>query len=159
MSFDDWILSLHVLSAFAYMGALVLFWILVVAVRRTDLPVVTARMGPVARTGNVAVAVGAVGTIVSGVWLAISLDAYEVWDGWVIAAIVLWAISLETGRRAGTEYTNAMNKAEELEVSGQTGPSAELAAMNRTSTGLLMHTVSSIVALAILIDMIWKPGA
>ena len=137
MSFDDWILSLHVLSAFAYMGALVLFWILVVAVRRTDLPVVTARMGPVARTGNVAVAVGAVGTIVSGVWLA---------------------ISLETGRRAGTEYTNAMNKAEELEVSGQTGPSAELAAMNRTSTGLLMHTVSSIVALAILIDMIWKPG-
>ena len=24
--------------------------------------------------------------------------------------------------------------------------------------GLLMHTVSSIVALAILIDMIWKPG-
>jgi len=101
VSLDDWILALHVLSAFAYVGGLVLFWVLVVAVRRTDLPEATIRMEPVVKVGNVTVGVGAVGTILFGIWLAIAFDRYQVWDGWVIAAIVLWAISLGTGQRTG----------------------------------------------------------
>jgi hypothetical protein len=32
VTFDDWILALHVLSAFAMVGAIVLFWILIVAI-------------------------------------------------------------------------------------------------------------------------------
>jgi uncharacterized membrane protein len=159
VSLDDWILALHVVSAFAFVGALVLFWILIVAVRRTDLPEVTMGMEPVARLGNVATGIGAIGTIVFGVWLAISKDEYQVWDGWVIGAIVLWLISMETGRRTGVEYTTAMKKADELRASGQTGPSAELWAMNRTPNGVLMQTATSVLALLILIDMIWKPGA
>jgi hypothetical protein len=35
------------------------------------------------------VGVGLTGTLVFGVWLAISLDGYEPWDGWVIVAFVL----------------------------------------------------------------------
>jgi hypothetical protein len=159
VSLDDWILALHVLSAFAFVGAIVLFWILIVAVRSTDLPEITKGMEPVARVGSVAVGVGALGTILFGLWLAISLDAYRIWDGWIIAAVVLWVAGMETGRRSGVEYTNAMKKAEELQAAGQAGPSAELAAMNRTSTGLLMHSLSSVFALLILVDMIWKPGA
>jgi hypothetical protein len=159
VSLDDWILALHVLSAFALVGALVLFWILIVAIRRTDLPDVTMSMEPIARLGNVAVGIGALGTIVFGIWLAISFDAYQIWDGWIIGAIVLWAISMETGRRSGVEYTNAMKRADELRASGQTGASAELWAMNRAPTGVLMHTASSVLTLLILIDMIWKPGA
>jgi hypothetical protein len=50
-------------------------------------------------------------------------------------------------------------KAQELESAGQTGASAELLAVNRTSQGLLMHTLTSLVVLAIIIIMIWKPGA
>jgi hypothetical protein len=159
VSLDDWILALHVLSAFAFIGAIVLFWILIVAVRRTDLPDRTVEMEPVARVGNVATGIGALGTIVFGIWLAISKDEFQVWDGWVIGAIVLWVIAMETGRRTGVEYTNAMNKAKELTASGQTGPSAELWAMNRTPNGVLMQTATSVLALLILIDMIWKPGA
>ena len=52
-----------------------------------------------------------------------------------------------------------MTKAKELEAAGQTGPSAELLAVNRTQRGLVLHTVASVVVLLILIDMIWKPGA
>ena len=33
-------------------------------------------------------------------WLAIDIDGYELWDGWILAAIVLWAIATELGRRA-----------------------------------------------------------
>ena len=52
-----------------------------------------------------------------------------------------------------------MKKAEELQAAGQTGPSAELLAINRTQRGLVTHTVGSVLTLLILIDMIWKPGA
>jgi len=159
VSLDDWILALHVLSAFAYVGGLVLFWVLVVAVRRTDLPEATIRMEPVVKVGNVTVGVGAVGTILFGIWLAIAFDRYQVWDGWVIAAIVLWAISLGTGQRTGAAYMKGMTRAQELQTSGQPGPSAELLALNRTSNGLLMHFLTTVAVALILLDMIWKPGA
>ena len=159
MNLDDWILALHVLSAFAYVSGVVLFWILVVAVRRVDLPEATIRMEPIVKVGNVAVGVGAVGTIVLGIWLAISLDAYQVWDGWVIAAIILWAISLATGQRTGVAYMQGMTKAQELQTSGQTGPNAELLALNRTSNGVLLHFATTVAVVLILVDMIWKPGA
>ena len=47
----------------------------------------------------------------------------------------------------------------ELEAAGQSGSNSELLALNRTSTGLLMQSLASIVLLLILLDMIFKPGA
>ena len=159
MSFDDWLLALHVLSAFAYVGGIVLFWVLVVAVRKTDTPDETIRMEPIVKVGNVAVGIGAVGTILLGIWLAFALDGYAIWDGWIIAAIVLWAIAGGIGQRTGAAYMQGMTKAKELDAAGQSGSNAELLALNRTSTGLLMQSLASIVLLLILLDMIFKPGA
>ena len=159
MSFDDWILALHVLSAFSYVAGVVLFWVLVVAVRGTDTPDGTIRMDPVAKVGNIAVGIGAGGTIVLGIWLAFSIGGYDIWDGWIIAALVLWFISAEVGRRTGAAYLQGMNKAKELRTAGETGPSAELLALNRTRDGLVLHVLASAVVLLILVDMIWKPGA
>jgi hypothetical protein len=159
VSFDDWLLAFHLLSAFAFAGALVLFWILVVSARKIDTPGPTIALAPVGKVGNVVVGVGSLGTIVFGVWLAISDDRWQVWDGWVIAAIVLWAIGAGIGARAGKEYEQGLHRARELQAAGQDGPDGELLALNRTSRGLLFHTISSIALVLILIDMIWKPGA
>ena len=159
MTFDDWILALHVLSAFAYVAGMIVFWVLVVAVRRADTPDETIRMKPVVNVGSVAIGIGAGGTIVFGIWLAFSYGGYDIWDGWIIAAIVLWAIAGAIGQRTGAAYMQGMNKAKELEAAGQTGSNAELLALNRTQNGLLLHTAGSIVLLLIIIDMIWKPGA
>lgn len=159
MSLDDWILALHLLSAFALVSAMVLFWILIVAIRDIDTVDETLAYGRVARVGNPVVIAGVVGTVVFGIWLAISLDDYEVWDGWIIAAIVLWAVGSGTGMRAGTEYTKPLTRAEELRAAGREGEPGELRALNRAPAGLLMHTVSSIAIVLVLIDMIWKPGA
>ena len=156
---DDWILALHVLSAFAYVAGVVLFWVLVVAVRGTDTPDGTIRMDPVAKVGNAAVGIGAGGTIVLGIWLAFSIGGYDIWDGLIIAAIVLWLVSAEIGRRTGAAYMEGMNKAQELRTAGQTAPSAELLALNRTGKGVVLHVLASAVVLLILVDMIWKPGA
>ena len=159
MSFVDWALALHVLAAFAYVGGMVLFWVLVVAVRRVDTPGATLRMEPIVKVGNVAVGIGAVGTIVIGIYLAFAVDSYAIWDGWIIAAIVLWAISGALGQRTGAAYMQGMNKAKELEAAGQTGPDEGLLALNRTQAGLILHSLASLAVLLILLDMIFKPGA
>jgi hypothetical protein len=152
-------LALHVLSAFAYVAGMILFWVLVVAVRQTDTPEGTIRMEPVVKVGNAAVGIGAGGTILLGIWLAFSVGGYDIWDGWIIAALVLWVVAAAIGRRTGAEYTKGMTKAQELQAAGQTGPNAELLALNRTSNGVVLHFLASLVVLLIILDMIWKPGA
>lgn len=147
------------LSAFAYVAGMIVFWVLIVAVRKTETPEGTIRMEPVVRVGNAAVGIGAGGTIVLGIWLAFSFGGYDIWDVWMIAALVLWAIAAAFGQRTGAAYMRGMTKAKELRTAGQTGPSAELLALNRTSNGVLFHTLASVAVLLILIDMIWKPGA
>ena len=159
MSFVDWALAVHVLSAFAYVGGLVLFWVLIVAVRRVDTPEQTLRMEPIVKVGNVAVGLGAVGTILVGIYLAFAVDSYAIWDGWIIAALVLWAVAGALGQRTGVAYMQGMNKAKELDAAGKTGPDRELLALNRTQTGLILQTLASLAVLLILVDMIFKPGA
>ena len=159
MSLDDWVLALHVLSAFSLVAGVVLFWVLIVAVRRTDTPEGTIRMGPLANVANATIGIGAGGTIVLGIWLAFSVGGYDIWDGWIVAAIVLWLLATALGQRTGAAYVLGVRKALELEAAGQTGPNAELLALNRTTRGFVLHSLVSVVVLLILIDMIWKPGA
>ena len=155
MSFDDWILVLHVLSAFALVASMVLFWVLVVATRTlTD---VDARItyGRVGDLGGRIIGVGFFGTIIFGIWLAFSVGGYDIWDGWIVAAIILWVIGGYTGGRAGVEYQKILDRANELKSSGQSAQPGEF----RSPPGELMLAVSSLAILLILIDMIWKPGA
>ncbi|HEV2902038.1 MAG TPA: hypothetical protein VGW30_02135 [Gaiellaceae bacterium] len=159
MSFDDWMLALHVLSAFSYVAGLVLFWVLIVAVRRTDTPERTLSFAPFTRVADAAIGIGAGGTIILGIWLAFSVGDYDIWDPWIVAALVLWIVAAGIGQRTGKAYLVAVKKAQELNASGQTGPNGELLALNRTSQGLVLQLLGSIVLLLILVDMIWKPGA
>ena len=48
--------------------------------------------------------VGGLGTLILGIWLALDVDGYEVWDGWILGAIVVWAFATESGRRARVEF-------------------------------------------------------
>jgi len=159
VSFVDWALALHVLAAFSYVAGIVLFWVLVVAVRRVDTAEETLRMAPIVMVGNVAVGIGGVGTIAIGIYLAFAVDSYAIWDGWIIAAIVLWAIAGALGQRTGAAYMQGMNKAKELDAAGKEGPDEGLLALNRTQAGLILQSLSSLAVLLLLLDMIFKPGA
>jgi hypothetical protein len=134
VSLDDWIRALHILSAFALVGALVVLWSGYLVLRGTG---PSDGLGRLFRIGTVAIGIGMTGTLVFGVWLAISLDGYEVWDGWVIAALVLWAAAGGTGDRAG-------------KLSREPGG---------VQQALVLHAISTLAVVLILIDMIWKPGA
>jgi hypothetical protein len=159
VSFEDWIFALHLLTAATLVGSLVMSWIVVVALRSADTPDATLGLNRVGLVGTGAIVVGLVGAISFGIWLAILRDNFQVWDGWVIAAIVLWVIATAALLRSFREYAKPAERARALVASGQTDPSPELTALNRTSTGLLLRAVSSAAIVLIVIDMIWKPGA
>ena len=158
MSFDDWILAFHLISAVALIAAVTMFSVTIAAVWRSDDPAAVTSFMRVGLVGNILVTIGSLGTIIFGVWLAISLDAYQVWDGWVIAAIVLWAVAVELGRRAGKLYGGAGMEAERLSAAG-TETSPVVAETFGASRAVQFHAASSLLVLLILIDMIWKPGA
>jgi hypothetical protein len=159
MSFEDWIFAIHLLSAATLVGALVMSWILTVALRSVETAGTTLSFNRVAMVGAAAIGVGLVGAIGFGIWLAILRDAFHPWDGWVIAAIILWCIATAAIARAFAEYRKPAEKARELIASGRTGPSNELAALNRSSTGLLLRALASVAIVLIVIDMVYKPGA
>jgi len=159
MSFEDWIFAIHLLSAATLVGALVMSWILTIALRSVETAGTTLSFNRVAMVGATAIGVGLVGAIGFGIWLAILRDAFHVWDGWVIAAIILWCIATGAIVRAVAEYRKPADKARELIASGQTGPSDELAALNRSSTGLLLRALATVAIVLIVIDMVYKPGA
>ena len=103
MNSYDTLLTLHVLSAFAMVAAVVVFTVLMLAMWRVDRPSEIATLFRVAQPANRLVVVGSAAALVFGVWLAIYVDGYELWDGWILAALVLWAVATELGRRARAE--------------------------------------------------------
>src|SRR6478672_2081869 len=113
-------LALHVLAAFSLVAGSTLFWVLIVAVRRIDTPDDTLRLAPVAKVGNATIGIGMGGTIILGIYLAFALDGYAIWDGWIIAALVLWVVAGGLGQRTGVAYMQGMNKAKELDAAGKT---------------------------------------
>ena len=119
MGFNQWMLAFHVLSAFSLVAGSTLFWVLVVAVRRIDTPDDTLRLGPVARVGNATIAVGMGGTIILGIYLAFAVDGYAIWDGWIIAALVLWAVGATLGRQVEEAFRQGPRKGARAQAGGR----------------------------------------
>lgn len=145
MSKYDWLLFLHLLAAFAAVATVVIVSAFAFGWTR-DRRVLTL--------ASVLWAIGGLGTIGFGIWLAIYLDAYKITDGWIIAAIVLWAVATETGRRAEAGYRAAATTAGTDATAG-----AGDAAVADASSAQLWHWLRSLAILALLVVMIYKPGA
>ena len=147
------------LFAATLVGSLVMSWIVIFSLRTADTSRDTLSLNRVAMVATGATIVGLVGTISLGIWLAILRVDFHPWDGWVIAAIILWSIATTALVRSFREYAKPVRVARTLLASAQTGASAELSALNRTSKGLLLRALGSAAVVLIVIDMIWKPGA
>lgn len=159
MGLTDWLLALHVLAAFAWISALVVYTVVIVAGWRLTVPSDVVRMFRVSRVGDALIAVGMLGTIIFGIWLALDVDGYEIWDGWIIAALILFLVAGAVGGRVGKVYNGARDRAVALVDEGRDAPSPELSAMLRSQRGVVLHVVMILVVLAILVVMIYKPGA
>jgi hypothetical protein len=116
----EWLLFLHLIGAFATVGSVVVFSTLFVGGDRIAGPQLTF-------LGRRLWDVGGALTLIFGVWLA--LDEYDILDGWILTALVLWVIAAG----AGTRMTETRSRA--------------------------IYGVMAITTLALLVVMIYKPGA
>jgi hypothetical protein len=127
----DWLLFLHLIGAFAAMGSVVVFSVLLASGARVAVPELTF-------LGRRLWDVGGLLTLVFGVWLALDLDSYGIFDGWILAALVLWVIAAGTGTRLGMVFAG-----------GEPPPRAAL---------MPMYAVMAVSVTALLVLMIYKPG-
>lgn len=121
----DTLLFLHVLAAFLLMGTVVML---------SGVALGSAAPARTVSVANVLWDVGGLGTLVFGVWLALDID-YDLLDFWILAALVLWAIATELGRRARAAIDGAPERFAQW------------------------HWLRAAVVVLLLADMIFKPGA
>jgi uncharacterized membrane protein len=134
----EWLLFLHVLSAFALVASLVIFTTLLATAR-------DSRPSPllgISWLGSRLWDVGVLGTLVFGVWMATDIDNYDLLDGWILAALVLWVIAAGAGARVGLAYRALRDEGAELPVVVRA-----------------QQLVMIVAATLLLVDMIFKPGA
>ncbi len=134
MSLYEWLLVLHLLAAFALVAGLVAYGVIVYG---RGGAVVSRTLGPTAAALWNA---GGLGVIVLGVWLALEADGYELWDGWIIAAIVLWFVASGAGGRLGAGL----------------GEGRPVEAIERSRA---LVAVMALATLLLLLDMIFTPWA
>ncbi|MBA2504413.1 MAG: hypothetical protein H0V29_00545 [Thermoleophilaceae bacterium] len=132
----DTLLFLHVIGAFMLIAALVVFAAIALAPRfaageehgGSGATAALATLGR--RLGDI----GGTLTLVFGVWLALDLDVYGILDGWIIAALVLWAAAAFTATRTAVGFSEG-------------------------GRPMAMYGLMTLVTVLLLADMIWKPGA
>jgi hypothetical protein len=131
---DDALLFLHVLAAFFLVAAVVMFSSFVLG-------------GPIDRPNKLVAeilwGVGGVGTLVFGIWLALKRPEYEIWDGWIIAALVLWVLANGAGARADRDLK----------------PTSDGSALSIDRRVAFAHWMRVLWVVLLLVVMIWKPGA
>jgi hypothetical protein len=133
MSLYEWLLFGHLLAAFALVAGIAAYGVIVLsgteAARRALAP-------PAVALWNA----GGLGVLVLGIWLALEVDGYEVWDGWILTAIVLWLVASAAGGRLARAVREGAAGSPEARAS-------------------VLVAVMALATTALLLDMIFKPGA
>ena len=159
MSTYQWLLFLHVTGAFLFVGGAVAAAVFSMSAQRSDRPSEIALLLRLARLAIPVIGVGALLTLVVGLWLVHAAEqGYSFGDGWVIGALVLWATASAAGGIGGRHEKQTRLRAERLAREAD-APDAELRARLRNPFALALNWGSGVVLLGVLALMIWKPGA
>jgi uncharacterized membrane protein len=153
----DWLLLFHILGAFLLFSGSIVAGILQFAAARRDRPSEIALVLSLIQPAIVAIGVGAIVTLGFGLWLADDAG-YGIGDEWVIAAIVLCVVGNALGWAGGKPLGQAAELAQRLAADGDR-PSEELhrAVVDRRALALSYLSLAALVAILVL--MVWKPGA
>jgi uncharacterized membrane protein len=155
----EWLLFLHVTGAFLFLGATVVALVLTVSAQLRSRPSEIAfllRMQTFAVIGA-GFALGAVLLLAFGLWL-VDEAGYGFGDGWIIAALVLFVLSNVFGGFGGARAKPRRALAERLTAAGDS-PSSELMHELRDPWLMFLNYGAAVLAFAVLVLMIWKPGA
>jgi hypothetical protein len=123
----DWLLFFHLLAAFL---------LFVTVVSYTAVALGAAAPGRTLFVADRCWDVGGLGTLVLGIWLALYLDEYDFFEGWILGAIGLWLVATGLGQSTQRRIAADLH--------------ADIAAM---------HWLRTLAVLGLLVLMVWKPGA
>lgn len=158
MSKYDWLLFFHVSGAFLFLGAAVVAWVFGIAATTRERPSEIALLLGLTRYAAIGFGIGTTLLLVFGIWLVIDVDEYSIGDGWIVAALILFALSLVIGGLGGSRDKRTRMLAHRLAGEGD-APSSELTAAVRDVRALLYNVASTLAGFAVLVLMIYKPGS
>lgn len=153
----DWLLLVHILGAFLFVGGAVVAGILQLAAMRRERPSEIALLLRLTRPAVIVVGVGSLVSLALGIWLA-EYVGYGIGQAWVVASIVLWVVASALGGAGGRPLRHAREFAERLAADGDR-PSPELHQAVADPRALVLSYTSFTALIAILVLMVWKPGA
>jgi uncharacterized membrane protein len=136
VSLYDWLLFLHLLAAVSLVAGVAAYGAIVLSGGGTAGAARRVLAGPALALWNA----GGVGVLVLGIALAIEVDAYQPWDGWILAAIALWFVASGAGGTLSRGVRDA-----------SAGPDPRRARV--------LFAVMAVATVALLVDMVFKPGA
>ena len=157
MTTYGWLLFLHITGAFLFLGGAVAAAVFNVSAQTRERPSEVAALMRMAQVVVPVVGLGSIMTLVFGLWLVHDVG-YGYGDGWIVAAIILWAVAAGLGGAGGKRERETRVLAERLAAEGDS-PSSELRARMRDPATIAMSYGAGIALLVVLVLMIWKPGA
>jgi uncharacterized membrane protein len=154
---SDWLLALHVTGAFLLVGGGVLAGTLTFAAQRSERPSEIALFLRLVLVAVVAIAFGALATLVMGLWLVFE-DDRSFSELWLVLSLILWFAAIWAGQAGGSRDKQTRLLAEEL-AAGDNVATPELRARLRDPRTLALDYGSGVLLVVVLALMIWKPGA
>lgn len=150
-------LFFHLLGAFLFFAGIVVASVAFESARRRQhLTEIAAVLG-IARLGVPPVAIGALLLLSFGLWL-VDLAGWSLDDEWLIASLVLFIIAGVLGAVGGQRPKRARLLATRLVREGKTS-SSDVARLLNNRPSLALNYAAALAVLAILVLMVWKPGA
>jgi uncharacterized membrane protein len=144
-------------SAFLFVSGAVAAGIAQITALRRERPSELALLFRVARTGALLASLAAVATLAFGLALVAQEDL-DFGAGWISASLALWLASMILGGLGGRTARRTRELAERLAAEGDR-PSDELRGLVAHRPSLLLSYASTAAVVAILVLMVWKPGA
>lgn len=123
----DWLLFLHMVAAFLLAATIVMY---------SAVALGAAAPGRTLFIADRCWDVGGLGTLIFGIWLALNLDQYGFFDGWILGALALWVVATGLGQSVQRRMAGG-----------------------DTSAVAAMHWIRTLVVIGLLVLMVWKPGA
>jgi hypothetical protein len=149
------LLFLHLLGAFCFFAGAAVAGTLQLAAMRRERPSEVLALLRLTRVGVALVGLGAVFTLGFGIALAEHLG-YGMSPAWIRAAVALWAASMVLGGYGGRTARQARHLAERLARESD-APSPQLRALVGARVPLWSSYASTLLLLAVLGLMVWRP--
>jgi uncharacterized membrane protein len=150
-------LFFHLLGAFLFVAGIVVAGVVFESARRRSEPGEIALLLSLARWGVLIVALGATLVLAFGLWL-VHIEGLSYGTGWVSAAIALYVFALLLGGVGGRRPKQARRLAQSLRDEGSPA-TPQLRALLDNRIADAANYLSALAVLAILVLMVFKPGA